>query len=63
MRGDERANWLFGQQPVAEMVDSANVVTGSNFRARKYNKPRDRSSRNFVPVTIFARVRSSDTGC
>ena len=46
-----------------EMIDSANVVTGSNFRARKYNKPRDRSSRNFVLVTIFARHRTSDTGC
>jgi hypothetical protein len=45
------------------MVDSANVVTGSNFRARKYNKPRGRSPRNFVPVTIFARPRTSDTGC
>src|SRR5271163_4788982 len=36
------------------MLDSANVVTGSNFRVGKCNKPRDRSPRNFVPVTIFA---------
>jgi len=46
------------QQPVVEMAGSANVVTGSNFRARKPNKSRDRRSRNFVPVTIFASPRN-----
>jgi hypothetical protein len=40
------------------MAGSANVVTGSNFRARKPNKSRDRRSRNFVPVTIFASPRN-----
>jgi hypothetical protein len=32
---------------VAEMVDSANVVTGSNCRAGNYKKPRDRSIAKF----------------
>jgi hypothetical protein len=48
---------------VAEKEGLANVVAGSNFRARKYNKPRGVPSRNFVPVTIFANSRNSTTGC
>jgi hypothetical protein len=32
-------------------------LPGSNFRAGSFNKPRDRSPRNFVPVTIFAKHR------
>jgi hypothetical protein len=39
------------------MVGSANAVTGSNFRADRYRQTRDRSARNFVPVTVFARRR------
>jgi hypothetical protein len=42
---------------VKEMAGSANVVTGSNFRARKLEKLGGRPSRNFVPVTIFASAR------
>jgi hypothetical protein len=38
-------------------------VPASNFRARKYNKPRGVPSRNFVPVTILANSRTSTTGC
>jgi hypothetical protein len=35
------------------MVGSANVVTGSNFRAPNYNKPRDRSSREISCLSPF----------
>jgi hypothetical protein len=45
------------------MVGSANVVTGSNFRARQNSKSGDRDRENFVPVTIFASVHTSATGC
>jgi hypothetical protein len=44
------------------MVGSAKMVTGSNFRARTHDKPRDWSWRNFVPVTIFARRRNARHG-
>jgi hypothetical protein len=54
---------VFIMSDLEKLVGSANVVTGSNFRARKYKKPRDGSSRNFVPVTIFASFHPSATGC
>ena len=51
--------------PVAEMVDSANVVTGFEFPHAEIPRGTRETltAETSLPVTIFARPRTSDTGC